>query len=229
MIQEWHLQKNDFFHDIPDVKQSFIKLAKCKQIRKNTVIFFEDEIGRSCYYLEKGLIKIFRVTVTGKEPIYFLRQTGDFFGVAEVLDKLHRKANAQAITSSTIYEISTANFEKCIAEHPEFNKKIIMTLGRRIRYLGEQLANLMSYTVEKRLAQQLVYLGYEQLNSEKDWQNPVIIQANVTQEQLASLIGSSQQTISEKLALFKKRKLIQIEQKKIIILNPLKLLKIAET
>lgn len=228
MSQEWHLQKNDFFHDIPKAKESFIKLAKCKQIRKNSLIFFEDEIGRSCYYLEKGLVKISRVTVSGKEPIYFLRQAGDFFGLAEVLDGLNRKANAQAITTSTIYEISTINFERCLSEHSEFNKKIIGTLGRRIRFLGEQLANLMSCTVEKRLAKQLVYLGYKQLNSEKDWQNPVIIQAEVTQEQLASLIGSSQQTISENLTLFKNKNLIQIKKKKITILNPLKLLKLAE-
>ncbi|WP_457552951.1 helix-turn-helix domain-containing protein [Desulfobacula sp.] len=66
------------------------------------------------------------------------------------------------------------------------------------------------------------------LNSEKDWQNPVIIQAKVTQEHLASLIGSSQQTISENLTLFKNKNLIQIKQKRITILNPLKLLKLAE-
>ena len=58
----------------------------------------------------KGAIRIFHFTELGKEPIIFIRNAGELFGLAEIIDSKPRKCNAQAITSLELYTVSKAGF-----------------------------------------------------------------------------------------------------------------------
>jgi CRP/FNR family cyclic AMP-dependent transcriptional regulator len=227
-IHDWHLTKDYFFAELPVEKQAFMDLARRRDVEKNYVIFFEGDLGDSCFYLEKGIIKIFKTTPAGKEPIFFLRKQGEIFGVAEVIEALSRKANAQAITNCILYEIGKNDFEDILSRYPKLAKKTIQILGRRLRYLGEQIENLMVCDVSVRLAKLLVYLSYDLLSDEGSWIKPVTLSHSLTQEQMASMTGSCQQTICEVLKRFQEDKLVSITKKKITILNPLKLLSEAE-
>ncbi|MHB8223290.1 MAG: Crp/Fnr family transcriptional regulator, partial [Desulfurivibrionaceae bacterium] len=84
--------------------------------------------------------------------------------------------------------------------------------------------SLMVCDVSTRLAKLLVYLSYDSLLDQEDWMKPVMIPFSLTQEQMASMTGSCQQTISEILKKFQADKLITISGKKITIVAPLKLL-----
>jgi CRP-like cAMP-binding protein len=82
--------------------------------------------------------------------------------------------------------------------------------------------------VGTRLAKLLVYLSFDHLTDESSWMQPVQIPVSLTQEQLASMTGSTQQTVSEILKKLQEEKLITISKKRITILSPLKLLQKAE-
>lgn len=224
----WHLSESDFFSGLSGEKDAFISLARRRELNKNDIVFFEDDPGNSCFYLERGIVKIFKVGFDGKEPIFFLRRPGEFFGLAEVVGGQPRKANAQAITPVVLYEIGKKDFESLLASHYLLARKIIGVLGRRLRYLGEQIENLMVCDVSTRLAKLLVYLSYEKLSDEASWQKPVEIPISLTQEQIAAMTGSCQQTVSELLKKFQGENLIQVSRRKITVLNPLKLLSKAE-
>jgi CRP/FNR family transcriptional regulator, cyclic AMP receptor protein len=228
MPTSWHLREQDFFVGLAAEKQAFMSLAKRRELKKNDMVFFEDDPGDSCFYLGSGLIKIFKITLDGKEPIFFLRRQGEFFGLAEVMEAKPRKANAQAITPGVLYKISQKNFDDLLASHYPMARRVIVVLGRRLRYLGEQIENLMVCDVSTRLAKLLVYLSYDQLTDEDSWVPPAQILVSLTQEQLAAMAGSTQQTVSEILKKLQEEKLITISKKRITILNPLKLLQKAE-
>lgn len=224
MQSHWHFSESEIFNGASVEKKDFMSLAKRRELGKDSIIFFEGDPSSSCFYLEKGIIRIFKTTLEGKEPIFFLRRQGEFFGLAEVIDAKPRKANAQTITTCVLYEINRTDFENLLARHPRFALKIIHILGGRIRYLGEQIENLMVCDVRTRLAKLLVYLSYDLLVDQEDWMKPVTIPFSLTQEQMASMTGSCQQTISELLKKFQKGQLIAISRKKINILDPIKLL-----
>lgn len=228
MQQHWHLGEQDFFDDMPREREAFMALARRRDLARNDIVFFEEDPAESCYYLERGLIKIFRITPSGKEPIFFLRRTGEMFGLAEVMESAERKANAQALSPCVLYEVSREDFERFLAEHFGAVRKIIQTLGRRLRYLGEQVGNLMVCDVSMRLVKLLVYIGYDQLQNEDDWSRKVTVPVRLTQEQMASMTGSCQQTVSEVLKSFQEEGLVEISRKGIVIVNPLKLLEKAE-
>ena len=221
---DWHLSEDDFFNGLSVEKESFISLAKKKEFKKNSIIFFEEDAGHSCFYVESGIIKIFKTTLEGKEPIFFIRRQGEFFGLAEVIDTKNRKANAQAITPSVLWEISKIDLETLLANYPQFSQKLIQILGRRVRYLGQLIENLVVCDVTTRLAKLLVYLSFDGLTDQESWENPITVPVNLTQDQMASMTGSCQQTISETLKIFQTGGLIKISKKQITILNPLKLL-----
>ncbi|EPR35489.1 transcriptional regulator, Crp/Fnr family [Alkalidesulfovibrio alkalitolerans DSM 16529] len=225
---DWHLGEDDFFADLAAEREAFLRLSRRRELAKGDMIFFEDDAGESCFYLEHGLIKIFRIAASGKEPIFFLRHGGEMFGLAEVMESETRKANAQALSPCVLHEIDKREFEKFLAENFRATRKVIRILGRRLRYLGEQLGNLMSCDVGTRLAKLLVYIAHDELSAEDSWRRPVILPVALTQEQMAAMTGSCQQTVSEFLKRFQEEGLVRVGRKKITILDPLKLLEKAE-
>jgi len=224
----WHLGTGDFFQDLPREREAFLKMSRTREMGRNEIVFFEGDPGRSCFYLERGLVKIFRITPSGKESIFFLRRSGELFGLAEVMDSSDRKANAQTMSPCLLHEMPRRDFDAFLEEHITAMRKVMYTLGRRVRYLGEQVSNLMVCDVNMRLVKLLVYIGYDSLKTEDAWLKPVHIPIHLTQEQMASMTGSCQQTISELLNRYQEEGLIEFNRKEIVILNPLELLKKAQ-
>ena len=224
----WHLGEDDFFTDLHEARKAFFARSARRVLQKKDMIFFEEDVGDCCYYLESGLIKIFRIAPSGKEPIFFLRRPGEMFGLAEVMDSALRKANAQALAPSILHQMSADDFKRYLEDYPAMARVVIQSLGRRLRYLGEIAGGLMVCDVTTRLAKLLVYLCHESMPSESAWRNPVHIPVKLTQEQLASMVGSTQQTVSETLANYQEEGLIAIKNRRITVLHPLKLLELAE-
>lgn len=218
---DWHLCEDDFFNDLPVEKDSFTSLATKHKIKKNGILFLKEEPGHSCFYVEEGIVKIFNTTIEGKEPIFFLRKQGDMFGIAEVIDGESRKANAETLTPAIIWELNKADFENLLIEHSKFSKRIIQVLGRRIRYLGQTIEDLMVCDVTTRLAKLLLYLSLDAMSNTEATESPVGLPVSLTQEQMASMTGSCQQTISETLKSFQEKGMIKIEKRRIVILKPL--------
>ena len=217
-----------FFNDMTEVRQKFLDLSIRKEFSKNEIIFFEEEFSPSCYYLEKGVVKIFKISLSGKEPIIFMRHQGEMFGLAEVVDNKKRKCNAQTLTDCVLHVLHKKRFEELVKSSPEFALMVISVLGARIRYLGERIESLMVCDVSTRLAKLLVFLAFNQLNDPESWKHAVELQKKLTQEQMASMTGSCQQTISETLKSFQEEGLIQVNRRKITLLDPLALLGRAE-
>lgn len=217
---QWHLEEGDFFEGLPGLKDEFLKLSLPRRVRKGDFVFLEGDGGVSAFYLEAGEVRIFRVSPRGKEPNVFVRKPGEMFGLAEAITGKERKANAQAITPSRIHEIRKDDLERLLALHFPLAKRVMEVLSRRLRFLGEQVENLMVCDVSIRLLKLLVYLCYRQLVDRLSWGEPITVPVRLTQEQMASMTGSCQQTISETLKRLHQEGLIMVSRKGITLLNP---------
>jgi CRP/FNR family cyclic AMP-dependent transcriptional regulator len=224
MQLQWHLGEADFFRDLPMEKDEFLSHSVRRVLKKNDLIFAEDELANSCFYLEEGSVKISRITLWGKEPIIFVRKAGELFGLAEIIDGKKRKCLAQSISSCILYEIKRKDFEELLARHYCLARRVIQVLGRRLRYLAEQVENLMFCDVTTRLLKLLVYLCYPKLIDLDSADSPIIVPVNLTQEQLAACTGSCQQTVSETLKLLQDEGLIRVSKKQVYILKPFEIM-----
>ena len=221
----WHLQEDNLFSDLPEaVREDFLARSSRREIRKKEFLFFEDDPGEHCYYLETGAVRIFRFTAMGKEPIIFIRKAGEIFGLAEVLDGQNRKCNAQAVSACVVHALSKADLETLLECHPAFSRRLISILGKRVRYLGEQVENLMVGTVATRLMKIFLYLSMEAIKDAGTKGEQVNVPISLSQADFASLTGSCQQTISETMKQLQAEGFIRMNKREIVLLNPEKLL-----
>lgn len=226
MDKTWHLSEQDFFSDISETtKSAFFATAKRTILKKNEFIFHEGDPSEQCYFLQKGAIRIFNFTELGKEPTIFIRNAGELFGLAEIIDSKPRKCNAQAISSLELYTVTKKDFEKLLENHYPLSRKVMSVLGRRLRYLGEQMENLMICDVHTRVLKLMLYLIHHKLE-ESDPEKPITVPLNLSQSQIASMTGSCQQTISAILKNLNESDLITLEKRNLTIINPAKVMDI---
>lgn len=216
----WHLSETDFFDGLSEEKRDFLSLSKKRPVKKNEIIFFAEDPGSAAFYLKSGEVRIFRISSLGKECIVFVRRSGEMFGLAEVMSENKRKCTAQALTDCLLYEIRKEDFETLLSRHHNLSKRVIEVLGRRIRYLSEQIENLMSCNVNTRLLKILVYLSFNKLTGADALNEPTVVPVRLTQEQLAAMTGSCQQTVSETMKQLEQEGLIRMSGKEIILLKP---------
>ena len=216
----WHLTGKDFFWQLPLEKKDFVLFSNLRTANKNKMIFLEGNSGNSVYYLEEGKVQIFRSSPFGKETIVSIRQPGELFGLAEVIGKHERVFSAQAITFCRLYEIRSREFEILLKRHYPLAQRVIEELGRRLRYLGEQIDSLMVCDVSTRLLKLLMCISCHNMTDRSEMTGPIPVSLKLTQEQIAAMIGSTQQTVSEALKKLREDSLIDISGKVITLLKP---------
>ena len=68
-----------------NLKTLFHKYGVLQDFNKNAYIFSKGEMASNLYLIESGLVKICQLTAKGQSVTFFLRKTGDWFGVAEII------------------------------------------------------------------------------------------------------------------------------------------------
>jgi CRP/FNR family transcriptional regulator len=215
---DWHLIKGGFFDGLEREFEAFRAVAAKRRVKKNEIVFFENDLCDRSFYLNEGSVKIFRVSLHGKEPTFFIRSPGEMFGLAEVVGGERRKASAQALSDCALLEVAREDFLRLMLEHPLLARRVIEVLGKRIRYLSEQLENVMTCGVGTRLLKLLICLSHDEIAQAKG--GPVDVPVRLTQGQIAAMTGSCQQTVSEILTAFEQRGLIAVSRKSIRLLDP---------
>lgn len=219
----WQFMGKDFFWQLPLEKKDFISFSTARIAKKNEPIFLEGDSGKSIFYLEEGKVRIFRSSLSGKETIVSIRQPGELFGLAEIIGKHERVFSAQAITPCRLYELQGKEFEILLQRHYPLAQRVIEELGRRLRYLGEQMDSLMVSDVSNRLLKLLMCISCHNVIDQNEMNSPILVSLKLTQEQIAAMIGSTQQTVSETLKKLKEDGLIEISGKEITLLKPQKI------
>ena len=215
---DWHLFKGGFFDGLEQEFAAFKQLAVRRRVKKNEIVFFENDRCDCSFYLDSGSVKIFRVSLHGKEPTFFIRSPGEMFGLAEVVGGERRKCSAQALTDCVLLEIGRDRFLEIMLDKPLLALRVIGVLGSRIRYLSEQLENLMTCGVPTRLLKLLLCLSHDEIAQARG--GPVDVPVRLTQGQIAAMTGSCQQTVSETLNAFEQRGLIAVSRQRIRLLDP---------
>jgi len=216
--RQWHLIKGGFFDGLEREFEAFRRLATVRRVKKNAIVFFENDRCDRSFYLDQGSVKIFRVSLHGKEPTFFLRSAGEMFGLAEVVGGERRKCSAQALSECLLLDIRRDDLLGLLVEQPLMARRIIEVLGRRIRYLSDQLENVMTCDVPTRLLKLLLCLSHDEIAQARG--GPADVPVRLTQGQIAAMTGSCQQTISETLAAFESRGLIAVSRQRIRLLDP---------
>jgi len=158
--------------------------------QKNQTVFSQGDLADSVFYIQRGRVKKTVVSEQGKEVVLALLETGDFFGERCLTGQPWRMATVTAISESEIIRLEKAAVLRMLRE-PAFCEKFISHLLARIIRVEEDLVDQLFNSSEKRLARLLLLLA----NFGKETRpGPVI--ADISQEMLAEMVGTTRSRVS---------------------------------
>ncbi|MDD2462363.1 MAG: Crp/Fnr family transcriptional regulator [Desulfobulbus sp.] len=201
------------FYGLPEEQvEKIAKIALTKSYRKGEAIFFEGEPGIGFYMVAQGKVKIFKTSFDGREQILHIFGPGEPFGEVPVFHGNPFPANAETLSECEILFFPRAEFVALITSHPSLALNMLAVLALRLRRFATQVENLSLKEVPGRLASYLLYLMEEQ-----ERQDQVVL--DIPKGQLASLLGTSSETLSRIFSKMSDEGLIRVEGKTISILD----------
>ena len=198
------------------------KIAVKKNFEKGELIFSENDQGDGFYIVASGRVKIYKISLEGKEQILHIFDQGEPFGEVPVFSGTLFPANAQAIAKCSLIFFPRNSFIQLITENVPIVMNILGLLSMRLRQFTVQIENLSLKDVPGRLAGYLLLLAEEQQDKEqqdKEQQGENIIRLNISKGQLASLLGTIPETLSRIFSKMNDRGLIKVDGRSIKILD----------
>jgi CRP/FNR family transcriptional regulator len=180
------------------------------------IILREGQPSKGLCIIHSGRVKIFKNSPSGREMIINVLEDGDSFNEVPVFDQQANPVNAGAVIDTKIWLIDANALRSVVADHPEAAQQIIINLSQNLRMLVGKVAELSFFTVTARLASLLRQLPAEQLSGDSS--------ERLTQDDLASRIGTVREVVARSLKELEKTSAIEVKRGKIQILNREKLM-----
>lgn len=187
-------------------------IAVRQSFGKGALIFSEGDDGIGFFLVVEGLVKIFKMSLEGKEQILHIFGPGEPFGEVPVFSGKAFPANAEAIRKSRLLFFPRGDFVNLVQRTPSLALNMLAVLSMRLRQFTVQVENLSLKEVPARLAAYLVYLSEEQ-------QNKSAVDLEISKGQLASLLGTIPETLSRIFQKMNTQNLIEVEGRRIKILD----------
>ena len=191
-----------------------------RRFKKGDYIFCSGETSGSVYFLKSGKVKISHMVSSGKEVILWFCFAGDVFGLAESMQSGVREVNAQATEQTEVLCISQSGFKAFLFAHPQVMFLLLQVMTSRLRCLSETLANVAGEQVSKRLARLLFWLC---MRYGRDEGKGVIMNVQLTHQEIADMIGATRQTVTSLINSYKREGVLTINDHVIHIVDKLKL------
>jgi CRP/FNR family transcriptional regulator len=188
------------------------RIAVEKTFRKGELIFAEGEEGLGFYVVLEGQVKVFKVSLEGKEQILHFFGPGHPFGEVPVFAGEHFPVNAEATTGTRTLFFPRSAFLNLLEKTPLLAMKMLADLSAKLRQFSTQIENLSLKEIPARLAGYLLYAAEEQ--GKRDH-----VTLNISKGQLASLLGTIPETLSRIFAKLSSQGLIQVNGRRIDLLD----------
>jgi CRP-like cAMP-binding protein len=185
-----------------------------RSFRKGHIIVNQGDPGDSLFVVAEGLIKVFVTSEDGGEMVLVTLRPPDVFGEVAVLDEGPRSASAQALEASRVLVLARSSFLDLVAQRPELAEVLLRSLGGVIRRLTEQAADLVFLDLHGRVAKLLLSLAERE---SEDAAAGTRLDLNLTQSDLAGMVGGSRQSVNQILHLFERRGFVDLDGRSVAI------------
>lgn len=216
----WYFENVNVFNLLCPHK--FIEYKECHSFdryKKNDYVYFESDVAKKVYLIEKGKIKIGYYTEDGLEVVNAILSKGELFGEKAILGEETRREFAQSVDNLTsICPIGVDVMHDLMRDDKTFSLKIYKFLGFRIKKLERRLQLLLFKDIKTRLLEFLDELC-EQYGHDCEKTGDKVIQHPYTQKDIASLIGTSRPTLNSIMNELKEAKIIHFNRKEIRVLQ----------
>jgi CRP/FNR family cyclic AMP-dependent transcriptional regulator len=187
-----------------------------RSVRRGHVIFSEGDEGDRLFVVLEGKVKIWRAAADGRENLLAVMGSGDMFGELSLFDPGPRTSSVSAVTDSLLASLDHDDLRPLLLEQPGVASQLLQALAQRLRRTNESLADLVFTDVPGRVAKALLDLAEKFGREESDGTR---VQHDLTQEELAQLVGASRETVNKALSEFASRGWLRLEGRTVLLID----------
>ena len=177
-------------------------------------LFVEGQPGDRLYIIVSGKVKIGRCSSDGRVNLLTIMGPSDMFGELSILDPGPRTSSATTITDLCAVSIDREALRAWMVERPEIAERLLRVLARRLRRTNDNVADLIFTDGPGRVAKQLLQLA-QRFGTQEG--GALRVTHDLTQKEIAQLVGASRETVNKALGDFAHRGWITLEGKSVLI------------
>jgi CRP-like cAMP-binding protein len=196
-------------------------LLRRRNLKKGDVLFRKGDEGTALYIIINGRMKITVPSKLGDEITLAILNRGDFFGEMALLDSLPRSADATAVEETLLYVLNRSDFLSFLIHNENAVRSILYALSSRLRKTDDFLTEVCFLNISARLARRLLEMSESLIRENNPGSS---MELKLTQKDLASLLGTTRETINRELKILRNRGIVSTSRNLITIHN-LELLK----
>lgn len=176
---------------------------------KGSLIYRAGEAADTLYIVNKGKVRIYRLSETGKEQLVRILEPGDFTGEMAIFspENTFHESYAEAMVNTKICLIKRSDLQEYLLKYPTISLRILNEMSQRLEKSEKQTTRFTTEKVETRIA---LFLA-ECVDDEK---NSMEFTLPMSKKDLASYLGTTPETVSRKLADLEEEGLIKQKPKK---------------
>lgn len=193
----------------------------CKSFKRSSVIYNEGSRINGAYIVVSGILKIYKTGFDGKEQIIRFAKEGDLIGFRSIVSQELACTTAEVIQDAVLCYFPGDLMTDFIKKNPEFAMALMRLTCRELGESNKYLTDIAQKTVRERLAEVLLLLM-----DTFDLDENNTLQITLTREELANMVGTATESVIRLLSEFKADNLIELNGRKIRLLNIPKLIKI---
>lgn len=206
-------------------EQEFAQLnydRTCSAYKKGTIVYREGSRLTGFYCVTKGILKQFKTGVDGKEQILRFVKKGDIIAYRSLLSQEQACTSAKVIEDAVLCHIPYQTLQYLIQNNWQFSHHMLQIVCRELREANDYITDIAQKTVRERLAEILLLL-----KNDFDLDNANTLQISLTREELANMVGTATESVIRLLSEFKQDKLIDLQGRRIKLLDVPKLVRVA--
>ncbi|MDZ7800092.1 MAG: Crp/Fnr family transcriptional regulator [Trueperaceae bacterium] len=194
----WHLKNTQLFEDLSeDELEQLSKITPYRRYGAGEVVYHMEDPSDALYFVRDGMVKISMYFPNGKEMILGLLGQYDIFGELLLLPSERRPNQAEAVVDTTLIVMPESDFQRLLQQQPRIAMKFIQVMSTRLWQAQQWQAEVGAFDAPGRLANLLVRLSSD---FGRKGERGVEIDLNLTQQDLAKMIGATRETVSHCLA-----------------------------
>lgn len=207
-------------------KEELLKMANCKTsytIKKGDPIFEEGESVNGIYCIKDGVCKLSKLSANGKDQIVKLVKPGELLGQRSMISDEPANLSAVALEDMEVCFIPRTEVLQFFNNNNQFSMNIMKSICGDLKESDDHMVSMAQKTVKERLAETLLYLD-DTFGRNEDGS----LHIQLSREELAGMIGTATESCIRLLSEFNKSGLIDLNGKKISIVDRNKLKRLSE-
>lgn len=215
----WYLKQCDLFRRLTPAELAHLE-PRCRSrvFKRGEPIYLPTDAAQAALVLAEGRVKVGSLTDDGKQTILTFIEPGELFGELAVLDGGPREEFAEAAEKSHVILIPADAVQRLIADNPKLALGVTKLIGLRRRKVERRLKSLLFRSNRQRLVSLLLELA-EQYGQPSDDPLPggVRLGIKLSHQDLASVIGSTRETVTVVLGELQNEGLVSVGRRKIAL------------